>query len=224
MSLSRRSSDAPLLGTEEEGSMTRLLTTAVQDFDGYRKVQRKYETRQQLLGRRPKLAKTHLGAYLPIEEEVIQNDRQKLFSRLSENKAIDEKDTKISSVVGSVSADIRSEAAEILNNRRMFAPSELLPPPKLMSELQTLSITMKAAEAEDKLNHNLAEPRHSSTAYVAKDQDQDDAGFQKKYEAPAKEVVKYGNGRLRSTHAYKVPLESPWSTVSSKYNIHSLAL
>jgi len=151
LSVSRRTGDAPLLGTEESDSRLRILSTTMRDLESCKEVTSRYFSKKKLLGvrgARPK--ETSIGAYQPCSDALGLTDRERLFSRLSDARGSCKSESKeidvhrafalrsTSSISNSSDIGLEETSASIDQSDSTVSPSRS---PMMMSTRAVLSPT-----------------------------------------------------------------------------------
>ena len=232
--LPRRKPEAPMYGTEEQGSILRIIASQGKDFDLVEKT--KKENIYEKLGLVLDPPVSIIGAY---SEAIVfggSSDRDKLLFSVAGTQATgaveeeggggeDEGDGNTLDPNANRTA-LKREKLDLVSGRRKRFVAKALVPPKHMSSFieKAHEKDRKAAEAKqkrkDQVNMKLQGVKDASEPEAAgKDTSSEDV--LKALDARTAHLrvydPKYGKGRLTSTHNSKGRLLVPWEHVAHSY-------
>lgn len=244
--LSVRTPDAPLMGTEEEKSLMRMLTSQGKEYELIQKHQPKQTALHKLTGvtaDKPSISTT--GAYNKGITSIGLTERDLIYKRVVLNPLSlrEQAELKYTNKDGGESIktfdDLTATQPDLdAQGRRLrFVEKDLIPPARKLDSMR------KALSAEDARKEEMEKTKAASVSEKAREAlaaQFDDAGSvsssqlddneklkrRKQREAVTNflkpKVVKYGVNRITSTHrTTNVHDEEPWSVVSRSYLPHS---
>jgi hypothetical protein len=225
LNLSKRTPSAPLFGTEEHKSLERFLTSKfyerpkspprgevvgdMQTTQSQGKILEKF--------RRPPM--TPMGQYKPVEVNGIHSDNEQLYKRLQSadfaakqalaNASLNSLSNVVSKSSGAI-ADYRGKQIAMVNNRARAITDHVIPPQKILSHTDQLKQSINTASELDEIEKE-------SKGIIDSPVELKPKVFSPKYTVPD---IKFGASRLTSGVMTSIPIENPWNSVSSTYNVN----
>jgi hypothetical protein len=212
-----RSVNAPLLNTEEEKSILRILTLSDTELASIQLT----PAQKILLANKIPNTST-IGQYTDAVSCNSHTDRRELFSRVARLTNLEEtqKESNRARAAGSKEAT-RREKDDLINNRRSrFVDPQLVPPVRDKNDLLNLIREAKKEKASDEDNKKIKKTLSIFAKTSDLDNGKDDlsnAEKRKRAKFLRGREVTYGAGRLTSTHNMKGGMEYPFEFVSDGY-------
>lgn len=212
-----RSVNAPLLNTEEEKSILRILTLSDTELAS---IQLTPAQKILLANKIPKTST--IGQYTDAAAVNSHTDRKELFSRVAHLTNLEETQKESNRARGSGAKEVtRREKDDLINNRRSrFVDPHLVPPVRDKNDLLYLIREAKKEKTSDE-DHKKVKTTLSIFAKTSDPNNgQDDlsnAEKRKRAKFLRGREVTYGAGRLTSTHNMKGGMEYPFEFTSDSY-------
>lgn len=222
-----RTPTAPMYGTVEQGNILRIIASQGKDFDLMEKTRK--ENIYEKLGLVVDPKKSVIGAYSEAVQFGGSSDRDKLlFSITGTNRAEGREEISVNTVMDVEAKDNalkRGQVDMVAGRRKRFVDKALIPPKTLSNFIEQAHDRDHKAELE---KQRIIDEKNKKLQGVAKLTDIKD----EKNIASDEEVmkmlnsrqshlktreVKYGKGRLTSTHNSTGPIVEPWEYVSHSY-------
>jgi len=223
-----RTPNAPLYGTAEHGNILRIITSQGKDFDLMEKT--KKENIYEKLGLVVDPKKSVIGAYSEAVQFGGSSERDKLlFSIAGTNISEGQKEASIDTVLDVEAKDsaLKRDKVDMVGGRRKrFVDRALIPPKTLSNFIEQAHDRDNKAELE---KQRIIDEKNKKLLGVAKMTDvknekniANDEEVMKMLNSRQshlkKREVKYGKGRLTSTHNSTGTIVEPWEHVSHSYS------
>ena len=235
-----RKPEAPIYGTEEQNNILRIIASQGKDFELVAKT--KTVNIYEKLGIKESPNKSSIGVYCDAVQYGGASDRDKYLHSLTGTHStpgdlVDPRDTAKSDLLDGVATRnaLKTETIDMVGNRRRRFVDKILMPPKHLNSYLEDAHEREILEEEKKRklilekNKNLMHKdtdttngtngTNGSSVESGIDNVADQLGQRMKFLKPVE--VKYGKGRLRSTHNLRGKITEPWTTVQHNYAVKS---